>query len=122
VSRVVHFEFATPEPEREIEFFTSVFGWKIERWGEEPYWLIDTGEGDSGINGAIAPLQAADQPRVMNWVGVGDIDAAVEKALAAGATLAMEKQEAPGVGWMVVLQSPTGILFGIIQPMPGSMP
>ena len=121
MSRVVHFEFSTPEPEREIEFFASVFDWKIERWGDEAYWLIDTGEGEIGINGAITPRQTPTQPRVMDWVGVGDVDAAVEKALAAGATLAMDKQEAEGVGWMVVLESPTGILFGVIQPMPGSM-
>lgn len=120
MNRVVHFEFASKEPQREIEFFSSVFGWKIEAWGDQEYWLATTGaEGDPGINGAIMPLAMPDQPRTVNTIGVDDIDSTVERAKAAGAMVAMEKQEIPGYGWTVYLTTPTGILFGLFETMPG---
>jgi predicted enzyme related to lactoylglutathione lyase len=35
-----------------------VFGWKIQAWGGPgPYWLVTTGEGEPGIDGAIAPRE-----------------------------------------------------------------
>jgi predicted enzyme related to lactoylglutathione lyase len=119
MSRVVHFEFATPDPAREIEFFSSVFGWAIQNWGDEQYWLVDTGKEDIGINGAIMPQNSPEQPRVVNTIGVENLDESMAKASAAGATVAMERQEVPNIGWTAYMVSPTGILFGMIQPMPG---
>lgn len=51
--RVVHFEIDAKKPERAIEFYEKVFGWKIEKWkGPVDYWLIMTGkESESGIDG-----------------------------------------------------------------------
>lgn len=118
MSGVVHFEFATPEPAREVEFFKSVFGWQIEALEDEEYWLIDTGEDAEGINGAILPMQSPEHPRTVDTIEVDDIDAALAKATAEGATVAMEKQEMPEVGWVAYLFSPTGIMFGVFQAEP----
>lgn len=120
MNRPVHFELASPDPQKEIEFFRNVFGWKIEGWGEEQYWLATTGEApDAGIDGAIMPQAMPEQPRTVNTIGVDDIDATAEKAVAAGATIAMPKQEISGMGWTVYLMSPTGIMFGLFQNAPG---
>lgn len=119
MSRVVHFEFATPDPAREVEFFSTVFGWEISNWGDEPYWLVGTGKDEPGIDGAIMPQSKADEQRVVNTVSVADLDGTVTRAVAAGATVAVEKQEIPGVGWIAYVSSPTGILFGMLEPMPG---
>ena len=62
MGRVIHFEWATTDPAREIDFFKSLFGWKIEPWGEAEYWLVDTGAEAAGINGAIMPQRMAEQP------------------------------------------------------------
>lgn len=120
MGRVTHFEFSTPDPTKEVAFFKEVFGWTIEQWGDQEYWLVTTGENEAGINGAIMPQAMADQPRVVDTVQVEDIDAATAKAVAAGATTAMAKQEVPNMGWTTYLMSPTGIMFGLFQPMPGS--
>lgn len=117
-SRVTHFEFATPDPAKEIEFFKALFGWEIERWGDQEYWLVGTGTGETGINGAIMPQMSPDQPRVVDTVEVDDLDASIAKATAAGATIAMEKQEIPNFGWTAYMLSPTGILFGMFETMP----
>ena len=118
MGRPVHFEFATPDPELEIAYFSTLLGWEIGRWGEEEYWLADTGKEPMGINGAIMRLSAPDQPRVVTTMGVESIDDAIAKAVELGGTIAMEKQEVPGIGWTAYIVSPTGILFGMIEPMP----
>ncbi|HPT75026.1 MAG TPA: VOC family protein, partial [Methanomassiliicoccaceae archaeon] len=53
--RVIHFEIPAEDPERAVEFYKKVFGWKIDKWeGPIDYWLVMTGENDEpGINGAI---------------------------------------------------------------------
>lgn len=119
MGKVVHFEFATSDPAKEIEFFTNVFGWKVESWGDEQYWLVNAGEADAmGINGAIEPLLANTDQRVVNTIGVDDLDATIDKAVSAGATLVMGRQEVPGIGWTAVLSTPTGIRIGLLEPLP----
>ncbi len=44
--RPVHFEIHAADPERARNFYSSVFGWKIEQWGDIPYWTIATGDDD----------------------------------------------------------------------------
>lgn len=121
MNRVVHFEFATPDPAREVEFFKSVFGWQIEQWAGQEYWLVTTGVDEAGIDGAIMPQSMPDQPRVVDTIGVESIDDTIAKATAAGATLAMEKTEIPQMGWTAYLVSPTGLMFGLFENMPGAM-
>jgi len=122
MGRPVHFEFATPDPDREIAYFSALLGWEIGRWGEEEYWLADTGKEPMGINGAIMRQSAPEQPRVVNTMGVESIDDAITKAVELGETIAMGKQEVPGIGWTAYVISPTGILFGMLEPMPMPTP
>ena len=119
MNRVIHFEFSSPDPAREVEFFKSLFGWGVEQWGDQEYWLVDTGKDEPGINGAIMPQNMPDQPRVVNTIGVDDLDASMATASSMGATIALEKQEVPNIGWTAYMISPTGILFGMIEAMPG---
>lgn len=55
MTRVIHFEIASDNPERAAKFYKEVFDWKIEKWeGPVDYWLVTTGkENEPGINGAI---------------------------------------------------------------------
>jgi uncharacterized protein len=57
----------------------------------------------------------------VNTVQIDDIDATIAKAIELGATIAMEKQDVPALGFLAYLVSPTGITFGLIQPAPGGM-
>ena len=59
---VVHFEIHATEPQRLVDFYTELLGWRFNRWGDAPYWTIDTGEGaignvagsaGHGINGGL---------------------------------------------------------------------
>ena len=60
VSRVIHFEVSVDNPERAKKFYENVFGWNINKWGPEDYWLVMTGEKtEPGIDGA---LKKRDEP------------------------------------------------------------
>src|SRR5262249_54248258 len=54
--RPMHFEIHAEDLQRASRFYSSVFGWKIEKWGQQDYWLIKTGEaGQPGIDGGLLP-------------------------------------------------------------------
>ena len=42
MGRVVHFEIHADDPERAVAFYTGVFGWTVNRYGDMPYWLLTT--------------------------------------------------------------------------------
>ena len=124
MARVVHFEMFPTDTKKAVEFYRQVFGWEIETWqGPFEYWLATTGpDGTVGINGAISAPGSGGSQSVINTIGVDDLDATIERIIAAGGVQISEKNEIAGVGWFAYLQDPTGIVFGVLQPAPGSMP
>jgi predicted enzyme related to lactoylglutathione lyase len=120
MNRVSFFEFTSPDTAKEKEFFKAVFGWEIQQWGDRDYWLVTTGPKEEvGIDGAIMAPPMADAPRVANTITVANLDDSIARAKAAGATVVSEKTEVPGFGWLAYIASPTGIVFGMIEPIPG---
>lgn len=116
-SRVVHFEIPVEDPDRAIRFYSNAFGWHIQKWdGPQDYWLVDTGEGEPGINGGILRRT---QPfdRVVNTVNVDNIDSAMQRVRELGAALVGEKLTIPDIGFLQYAQDPDGNLFGMMQPV-----
>lgn len=114
MSRPIHFEIHGDDPVAATEFYTALFGWKVAKWGDQPYWLYTTGEGP-GIDGATAPSEEHGQ-KVVLTVQVDDLAAAVERARAAGGTIVMEAAPIPGVGNLAQVLDPNGVLVGMLQP------
>lgn len=123
MSRVVHFELQASNPESIIQFYSTLLGWKFQKWGALEYWLIETGSADApGINGGLLPRNGSaptiGQPVNSFYctVEVADLDATVQRGVELGAQIALPKMPIPGVGWLVYLIDPDGNLFGITQP------
>ncbi len=118
--RPVHFEIHASDLKAVAEFYGALFGWTFNQFGEFPYMLADTGEGD-GIDGAImarqgpAPEVGAPVMGATIVIGVEDIDAEIARALQLGATEAAAKMAVPGVGWAAYLHDPDGNVFGLFQ-------
>ncbi|MGV1004246.1 MAG: VOC family protein [Candidatus Nanopelagicales bacterium] len=128
--RPVHFEIHASDPIALGAFYREVFGWEVNQWGDQPYWLVSTGDGNPmkgqpdtvpGINGAVAlrsgPAPAVGAP-VNGWVvtvSVEDAHATVAKALAAGGQVALAVERMPGVGDVGYLRDPDGNIFGVIS-------
>lgn len=115
MSRPIHFEIHGDDPVAATEFYSALFGWKVEQWGDQPYWLYTTGEEEPGIDGASSPSQDHGQ-KVVLTVQVENLEASIEAARTAGGTVIMESAPIPGVGTLSQVLDPNGVLVGLLQP------
>jgi uncharacterized protein len=127
MGRVIHFEIHAAEPARAIAFYQSLFGWRFQQWGDQPYWLVVTGtDGTPGINGGLVPRRgpALLEGQAVNafvcTVDVEDLAAALSKAQAGGARLALPTMPIPGVGWLAYVHDTEGNLLGLMQADPAA--
>lgn len=118
--RVVHFEIPADNPERAVEFYRKVFGWKIEKWeGPMEYWLVTTGEDkEPGINGGIMSKET--QKTTVNTIDVPSVDSYIKKITEAGGKAVMPKTAVPGVGYMAYCVDTEGNVFGLMQSDPSA--
>jgi len=125
----VHFEIHASDPVTLGWFYQGLFGWQFQQWGQAPYWLITTttdGEDSApGINGGMVPRptgESAAEGAPVNafviTVDVPDCAGYVDKALAAGATIAVPRQAMPGMGWLAYIKDPDGNILGLMQTDP----
>ena len=119
--RVVHFEIPAADPKRAVEFYKSVFGWEISKWGGPmDYFLAVTGPKETpGIDGAIMGQGTAKS--TVNTIEVPSIDEFITKIIKAGGKQVTKKDEIPQIGLFCYCQDTEGNLFGILQPFPGGM-
>jgi len=119
MNRPVHFEILCSDMERASKFYDSVFGWKIQKWGDEgmEYWLVNTGEeGVAGINGGLMNTNQVKQP-VINTMAVESLDDSLAKVVASGGKVVTEKAMIPNVGWFSYCEDTEGVVFGMLQPV-----
>jgi predicted enzyme related to lactoylglutathione lyase len=131
---VVHFEIHASEPQKLIDFYSSLLGWQFDSYGggEQEYWAIDTGEGSIrnaarekglGINGGLTPRQGP-RPEIgaeVNGcnivVAVDDVDGLMRRAIELGATEALPATDWPGIGRGGYLLDPDNNVFGLLSPV-----
>jgi predicted enzyme related to lactoylglutathione lyase len=124
--RVVHFEIHADDVTRAKDFYTSVFGWDFEEWGqfvEGAYWGIVTGpDEEPGINGGLLQrlLPAAGPGSGTNafvcTVGVADYDQTHDRIISAGGQVVLPKMALAGIAWQGYYLDTEGNTFGIHQP------
>lgn len=115
IPRVVHFEIYGEKPEKLIDFYTKVFGWKFEKWGPLDYWIIKTGEGP-GIDGGLGKEKNPSN----NTIDVPDVDEYLAKIKNAGGTEVIPKMTMPGIGYLAYFKDPQGNIFGIMKDDPSA--
>ncbi len=127
---VVHFEIHGTEPQRLIDFYSDLLGWKFSQFGEAQYWSILTGEGaignvagsaGHGINGGLN-LRQGPRPEIgapvmgCNFVvGVDDVDGLMRRGIELGGTEAVAAADMQGVGRLGYLLDPDNNVFGLIS-------
>jgi predicted enzyme related to lactoylglutathione lyase len=122
--RVVHFEIHADQPERAVQFYSTIFNWQFHKFeGGWDYWLIKTGEaGEPGIDGRLLQRQCpVDGQAVTAYVCTVDVASVDETAVAieaAGGTVALPKMPIPGVGWLAYFKDTEGNVFGTMQSDP----
>jgi len=117
MSKVIHFEILADEPERAVEFYKEVFGWKIDHWkGGPEYWLVYAGEEDEpGINGAI--MRRPNKDSVYIIINVPSIDEYLKKIVDAGGEIISPKQEIPNIGYSAYFRDTEGNVIGLFEEL-----
>ena len=111
--RVVHFEFPVDNPARAVDFFSKVFGWEFQRWGEEEYYLTTGGPQDQpGIGGAIMKKNDPQHP-VTTTIGVDSIDEAIVSIEQNGGVVVVPKQPVGDMGFLAYFRDPEGVIHGL---------
>jgi uncharacterized protein len=113
----VHVELHTGDLTRAREFYSALFGWKLQDMpmpGGGTYTMIDVGGGTGG--GMMANPAPGTPPHWLAYVGVDDIDSATKKARQLGATVVVDVMDVGQYGRMSVINDPTGATLAMWQP------
>lgn len=114
MNRVVHFEIPVNDTDKAINFYKDIFGWKFTKWGDQPYWIIQTGDKSPGIDGGLLVRRDPAQP-IVNTIEVADIEAVIKKIEANGGQVVVPKMAVPSVGWLAYFKDPEGNISGVMQ-------
>jgi predicted enzyme related to lactoylglutathione lyase len=113
--RVIHFEIPVDNVERAVKFYSDVFGWKIQKWGPQDYWLVETGEkGQPGINGAMTKRMEP-TTNTVNTIDVPLLDEYLTRITKGGGKVLTSKTAIPGVGYFAYCQDTEGDAIGVLQ-------
>jgi predicted enzyme related to lactoylglutathione lyase len=112
----VHIELSTDDAGKAKEFYGQLLDWKLEDMDMGPMTYTMINVGDEGTGGGIAPKMSPQAPNAwMPYVQVDDVTASAAKAVSLGATVLVEKQEVPNMGYFVIIIDPTGATIGLWQ-------
>lgn len=116
MAKVVHFEIPAENPEKSVEFFSEVFGWKFHKWGNNDYYLTESGPKDEpGIEGAIMRWSHPGQT-IVNTIQVENIESAIEAIEKNEGEIVVPLQAIPGVGKHCYFKDPSGFIHGVLEP------
>ena len=121
---IVHFEIPADDVEKLKEFYSLLFGWKIEKMpGQIEYYGIYTVPVDEkgmplrpGVNGGLMKKQNPEH-KAVNYIQVESADEYMKKIESLGGRIVVPKMEVPGIGWWAMALDPEGNQFAILQQM-----
>lgn len=105
---IVHFEIPADDLNRAKEFYTNLFGWKIESFQGMDYMMIDTLGPGGGMMKRVHPGQ-----QIIDYIGVPSVDEYAAKVERLGGKVLVPKMAVPGMGYFVICQDTENNVFGI---------
>jgi predicted enzyme related to lactoylglutathione lyase len=111
----VHLELNASDLSKAKAFYGALFGWRFQDLDMGQHGIYSTFKTDEGPGGGIISMPGGN-PGWLSYVGVKDIQQSTDQARSLGATILIGPQEIPRIGWMTLLQDPTGSTIAIFQP------
>ena len=111
---VVHFEIESADAPATRAFFSEVFGWQIDYMPELDYAIADTQSEGVGVNGGIGPSHGEHGSYVTFYIAVDDLQAYLDKAVAAGGKVIMPVTEIPNAVTIAMFSDPAGAVVGLV--------
>lgn len=123
---VVHFEVIGKSPEKLRKYYGDLFGWELDMSGPVAKEISDTGNygfvdrittpDGTGLRGGVGGGAAYDRHTIF-YVGVPDVEAALQMAESLGGTRLLGPATKPGGGVVVGhFTDPEGNLIGVAGP------
>jgi uncharacterized protein len=109
---LVWFELPAADTDRARDFYTRLFGWNFEPFGDEDYHVAYEARG--------AVYGAPGEKGLLGYFGVDDVEAALARVRELGGE-AGERQDVPGVGEYAHCSDPEGNRFGLYRAEEGSV-
>ena len=115
VNPVVRWQIVAKEPEKVAEFYSRLFGWRVNADNALGYRQFESDNG-RGIPGGVWPRGEERHNLVQVYVEVDDIDAYLAKAESLGARILVPRQEMPDGDALALLIDPAGLSVGLYRP------
>lgn len=113
-NKVIHFEMAGANPTALGEFYSNLFDWKVDTNNPMNYGMVSPD--DAGINGGIGGTPNG-KPHLTIYVEVDDLQAALDKAVGLGGTVATPPMEVPGGPKLAHFLDPEGNFVCLVNGM-----
>ena len=118
LGKVIWHDLITEDLEGSRAFYAGLFGWTFDRSstarGEE-YMLARNGDVIvAGLLGIDSPSDGENYSRWLPYLSVDDVDAAIARSTAAGATVAVSARDV-GIGRVAALIDPQGAVIGLAR-------
>ncbi|HEX3230733.1 MAG TPA: VOC family protein, partial [Pyrinomonadaceae bacterium] len=112
----VHVELNTTDVDKAKTFYGQLFDWQLEDMKMGPsdtYTMIKVGDGTGG--GLLKNPMPGVPSFWLAYVLVDDIGTATKKAASLGARIVKDSIEVPDMGWLSIIEDPTGAALGLWQ-------
>ena len=117
---VVHFEVVGKDGPRLRNYYSELFGWKINADNPMNYGMVDgkdnkTTDGGDGIGGGVGEVPDGYEGHVTFYVAVPDVEEALQKAESLGGTRVMGPEDIMGMVVLGQFKDPEGNMVGVVQ-------
>jgi uncharacterized protein len=118
---VVHFEVTGKDGKKLQDFYSNVFGWKVNADNPMNYGIVDAADTGGGIGGGISAGDGGTK-QVTVYIAVDNPQAYLDKVESKGGKTVMPVTEIPGMVILAQFADPEGNVVGIIDANYGPQP
>ena len=117
MSKFVWYELMASDPVAAARFYGDVIGWGAQAFGADYTQMLAGGQAVAGIMPMPDKAKSMGvRPAWVGYLGVRDINAALDELRAAGGAIYRPAYHVPSIGWMAVVADPQGAMFMLIAP------
>jgi len=111
---IVHLEIPVTDLSKAREFYSKVFGWKVDLVPHMDYALFETGTPPGGGFNKVDKVKAGG---CLFYISVVDIEQKLKEIERAGGKTVRKKTEIPQMGWDATFTDVFGNELGLFTPM-----
>jgi predicted enzyme related to lactoylglutathione lyase len=112
---VVHFEVIGKDGKALQDFYSGIFGWKVDATNPMNYGIVNAEDTGGGIGGGLSAGDGHTNGLVTFYIAVQDPEETLKTVEAQGGKIVMPVMEIPGMVRLAQFADPEGNIIGIID-------